>query len=105
MRRLLGELGVTEPSLFIPGIASMDQATVVVTLLATPFAAALGPLTVQLLPVISRIGQLIVRFRAAPLTPSACYQFETQIHDALRELGRIVVEWTYNHLEPDDRHL
>ena len=105
MRRLLGELGVTKPSLFIPGIASMDQATVVVTLLATPFAAALGPLTVQLLPVISRIGQLIVGFRAAPLTPSACYQFETQIHDALRELGRIIVEWTYNHIEPDDGHL
>src|SRR5215210_7358898 len=105
MRRLLGELGVTKPSHFIPGIASMDQATVVVTLLATPFAAALLPLTVQLQPVISRIGQLIVRFRAAPLTPSACYQFETQIHDALRELGRIVVEWTYNHIEPDDGHL
>jgi hypothetical protein len=105
MRRLLGELGVTKPSLFIPGIASMDQATVVATLLATPFAAALGPLTLRLLPVISRIGQLIVRFRAAPLTPSACYQFETQLHDVLRELGRIVVEWTYNHLEPDDRHL
>ena len=69
----------------------MDQATVVVTLLATPFAAALLPLTLQLLPVISRIGQLIVRFRAAQPTPSACYQFETQLQDAFRELGRIVV--------------
>jgi hypothetical protein len=83
----------------------MEHAPVVATPLATPFAAALGPLTLRLLPVISRIGQLIVRFRAAPPTPSACYQFETQLHDAFRELGRIVVEWTYNHLEPDDRHL
>jgi hypothetical protein len=82
----------------------MDHATVVATLLATPFATALGPLTLRLLPVISRIGQLIVRFRAAQPTPSACYQFETQLYDTLRELGRIIVEWTYNHLEPDDRH-
>src|SRR5512135_169991 len=82
----------------------MDHATVAAALLATPFAAALLPLTLRLLPVISRIGQLIVNFRAAEPTPSACYQFETQLHDALRELGRILVEWTYNHLEPADRH-
>ena len=105
MRRLLGELGVTKPSLFIKRIASMEHATVAAALLATPFAAALLPLTLRLLPVISRVGQLIVDFRAADPTPSACYQFETRLHDALRELGRILVEWTYNHLEPDDRHL
>src|SRR3954447_22323029 len=81
----------------------MDQAILATTLLATPFAAALLPLAFRLLPVISRIGQLIVAFRASPPTPSACHQFETQLHDALRELGRVVVEWTYNHTEPDDR--
>src|SRR3954463_4049588 len=83
----------------------MDHATVAAALLATSFAAALLPLTLRLLPVISRVGQLVVSFRAAGPTPSACYQFETQLHDALRELGRIIVEWTYNHLEPDDRRL
>jgi hypothetical protein len=98
-------LGVIKPSLFIQGIASMDHATVAAALLATPFATALLPLTLRLLPVISRIGQLIVNFHAAEPTPSACYQFETQLHDTLRELGRILVEWTYNHLEPDDRSL
>jgi hypothetical protein len=82
----------------------MDHATVAAALLATPFAAALLPLTVRLLPTISRIGLLIVDFRAAGLTPSARYRFETQLHDAPRELGRILVEWTYNHVEPDDRH-
>jgi hypothetical protein len=96
---------VIKPSLFIKGIASMDHATVATALLATHFAAALLPLTLRLLPVISRIAQLIVNFRAAELTPSACYQFETELHDTLRELGRVIVEWTYNHLEPDDRHL
>jgi len=83
----------------------MDHATVVAALLATPFAAALLPMTFQLLPVIARIGQLIVDFRAAEPTPAACYQFETELHDTLRELGRVIVEWTYNHLEPDDRSL
>jgi hypothetical protein len=83
----------------------MGHATVAAALLATPFAAALLPLTLRLLPVISRVGQLVVDFRAAEPTPSACYRFETQLRDALREIGRILVEWTYNHLEPDDRHL
>ncbi len=63
------------------------------------------PLTLRLLPVIARIAQLIVAFRAAESTPSACYHFEAQLHDALRELGRIILEWAYNHLEPDDPHL
>ena len=83
----------------------MDHATVAAALLATSFAATLLPLTLQLLPVISRIGQLIVNFRATELTPAACYQFETELHDALRELGRVIVVWTYNHLEPHDRSL
>jgi hypothetical protein len=83
----------------------MAQATVAAALLATPFAASLLSLTLRLLPVIARIAHLIVNFRTAELTPSACYQFETELHDSLRELGRLILEWTYNHLEPDDRHL
>jgi hypothetical protein len=83
----------------------MDHATVTATLLATPFAASLLPLTLKLLPVLSRVAHLIVTFRAAEPTPAACHHFETQLQVNLRELGRIIVEWTYNHLEPDDRRL
>jgi hypothetical protein len=83
----------------------MDHATVVATLLATSFAGSLFPLTIKLLPVISRVAQLIVAFREAEPTPSACHLFETQLQAALRELGRIILEWTYNSLEPDDRRL
>jgi hypothetical protein len=64
---------------------------------------SLVPLTVRLIPVITQIGRLVVQFRRADLTPQACYHFETQLHDQLRELGRIIVEWTFNHLEPHDR--
>ena len=83
----------------------MDHATLTTALLATPFAASLLPLTLRLLPVIARIGQLIVTSRATGPTPSSCYHFETQLHDMLRELGRIIVEWTYNSIEPDDPSL
>src|SRR5436305_11453687 len=81
----------------------MKHATVVRPLLATPFATSLVPLTVRLIPVITQIGRLIVRFRRADPTPQACHQFETQLHEQVRELGRILVEWTFNHLEPHDR--
>jgi hypothetical protein len=81
----------------------MDHATAVRPLLATPFATSLFPLTLRLIPVLTQIGRLLVRFRRADLTPQACHQFETQLHEQLRELGRIIVEWTFNHLEPHDR--
>ena len=71
----------------------MRHATAVRPLLATPFATSLVPLTVRLIPVITQIGRLLVRFRRADLTPQACHQFETQLHEQLREVGRIIVEW------------
>src|SRR5512135_842352 len=61
------------------------------------------PLTVRLVPVVTEIGCLIVRFRRAQPTPQACHQFEAQLRDQLRELGRLIVEWTFNHIEPRDR--
>ena len=80
----------------------MDHATVATALLATSFASSLLPLTIRLLPGISQVARLIVAFRATAPTPAACHTFETQLHDALRELGRIIVEWTFNKFEPDD---
>jgi hypothetical protein len=98
-------LEVTKPTLFTTGIASVDHATVIATLLTTPFATSLLPLTLRLLPVVFQVAQLIAGFRAAEPTPSACHHFETRLQAALRELGRIILEWTFNHIEPDDRDL
>jgi hypothetical protein len=81
----------------------VDYATCCALLSATHFATSLLPLTVRLVPVITEVGRLIVRFRRADPTPQACHQFETQLQDQLRELGRIIVEWTLNHIEPHDR--
>ena len=81
----------------------MDHDTSTSLLLATHFATSLFPLTVRLIPVITQIGHLIVRFRKSELTPQACHEFETQLHDQLRELGRLIVEWIFNHIESRDR--
>ena len=81
----------------------MDHATCFRLLSATHFATSLLPLTVRLIPVLTEIGRLIVGFRRAELTPQVCRQFETQLHAQLRELGRIIVAWTFNHIEPRDR--
>jgi hypothetical protein len=48
------------------------------------------------------MSQKVLRLRA-DVTPQTCHQFETQLQVQLRELGRIIVEWTFNHLEPHDR--
>jgi hypothetical protein len=61
------------------------------------------PLTARLIPVITELGHLIVPFRRAAPTPRAGHHFETRLQELLRELGRIIVEWTLNHLEPHDR--
>ena len=81
----------------------MDYATCAAFLSATHFATSLLPLTIRLVPVITEVGRLIVRFRKAEPTPSGCHRFETQLQDQLRELGRIIVEWTLNHIERHDR--
>jgi hypothetical protein len=81
----------------------MDHATCSRTLSATHFATSLLPLTVRLIPVITELGRLIAPFRRADTTPRACHRFETRLQELLRESGRIILEWTFNHLEPHDR--
>ena len=103
MSRFLGELEVVKPYHLTREADSMDHATATAALLATHFATSLSPLAVRLIPVIAQIGRLIVQFRKRDVTPLTCHQFETQLQAQLRELGRIIVEWTFNHLEPHDR--
>src|SRR5947209_10758833 len=81
----------------------MDHATCSRLLTATHFATSLLPLTARLIPVVTELGRLIVPFRRADPSPQACHRFEARLQELLRELGRIIVEWTFNHLEPRDR--
>jgi hypothetical protein len=56
-----------------------------------------------LIPLITELGRLIVTFRRADVTPQAGHRFETRSQELLRELGRVILEWTLNHLAPHDR--
>lgn len=60
------------------------------------------PLSDLLAPAVQRLLQCVAAFRQQPVSPVATRQFERQLQDELRALGRQVVQWTYNHLEPAD---
>jgi hypothetical protein len=65
--------------------------------------AALDPtptLDDALPPALDALRQLVERFRAGAITPAAAHRFENDLREELRHLGRVVTQWTYNHLEP-----
>ena len=80
----------------------MTLSTISGLLLTTPFAAALLPLTWELLPLIGSLGKLIVVYRAGPITPTTTHQYECDLQSLLRDLGRVLFQWTVNHVEPED---
>jgi hypothetical protein len=51
---------------------------------------------------LDRIHAVVEGLRRAPVSPLATAQFEKDLQRATRELGRVVVQWAYNHLEPAD---
>jgi len=53
-------------------------------------------------PVLKRLHDLVEAFRRRPVSPTRTHQFERQLQETLRELGRGIVQHTYNHLEPAD---
>jgi hypothetical protein len=60
-------------------------------------------LLAQLYPLAVRIGRLVAGFRCAPLCPEGMAKFEEELSLLLREIGRLIVQWTLNHLEPPSR--
>jgi hypothetical protein len=80
----------------------MTLSTICSLLLTSPFVASLLDLTIELLPWIVRLGQRIVTFRQGPITPVTSHAFERDVQDVLREMGRVIVQWVYNHLERSD---
>ena len=62
-------------------------------------------LLMQLGSVMLRIARLVAGFRRSTPSPEAMFQFETNLWDLLREIGRWIVQWTVNRLEPEDLQL
>lgn len=48
-----------------------------------------------------RLEQLAARFRQQPVSPARAFEFEQELQKELRELGRQIVQRTYNQLEPE----
>ena len=44
---------------------------------------------------------LVTKFLLQPITPQTTLQFEQALQEAARELGRRVLEWTLNVIEPE----
>jgi hypothetical protein len=53
-----------------------------------------------LVPLVERLCQFAEQFRQQRVMPAATCRFEEQLQEEVRELARIVMQWTYNQLEP-----
>jgi hypothetical protein len=51
-------------------------------------------------PVLTRLRKLFQDFASEPVSVEAAFESERQIQTVLRELGRVGVEWAFNHVEP-----
>jgi len=51
-------------------------------------------------PALQRFRELLLQFPGKPVSPQAAFDLEQQAKAALLELGRVGVEWGYNHVEP-----
>jgi hypothetical protein len=76
--------------------------TICTLLAATPFASSLLPLALELVPLIAKLGKTIVTFRTQSITPAVTCTFEAEVQRQLRHIGRVLLGWVYNRLEPDD---
>jgi len=55
-------------------------------------------------PALRRLKELAEGFRAEPVSPARTQPFEQDVQETLRQLGRALVQHTYNRLEPADVH-
>lgn len=73
---------------------------------ATADGSEAGPAASDLTEVIEAVPQrlrdLVEDFRSRPVSPTRTHPFERRLQETLRELGRGIVQYTYNHLEPAD---
>ena len=54
-----------------------------------------GDLLRDLWPVVVRLAWLIFRFRRGAKTPEAAFAFEVELQSLLREVGRLIVQWSW----------
>lgn len=55
-------------------------------------------------PLLRQIVKTAIAFLHNEVSPTSSLQFEEGLKQILCDVGRVVAEWTYNHVEPDDPH-
>ena len=75
----------------------MIHPTPTTTLLTTTFES----LVMQLSGLLARGTRLLDRFVQAEPTPATTMAFERELNALLHEVGRRIMAWTLNHLEPE----
>ena len=53
-------------------------------------------------PLLRQIVKTVITFLHHEVSPTSNLRFEDGLDRVLRDLGRVVTEWAYNHVEPDD---
>ena len=81
----------------------MQDATRVSRYLAIIVRMTSYELLLEVGPILLSICRLTYLFRRGEISPSTMFRFETELQDLLRELGRRIMEWTLNRLEPEER--
>jgi hypothetical protein len=81
---------------------SMHLCLALATLPSTTAARSAGesPLDDVLPAALQRLRQLVQDFLGQAVGPQATFHFEQQLQQELTDLGRRIVQWTFNHVEP-----
>lgn len=53
-------------------------------------------------PLLRQIVKTVITFLRNEVSPASSLGFEESLNRVLRDLGRVITEWTYNHVEPDN---
>jgi hypothetical protein len=74
----------------------------IVALLGSGVAEVDEQLRGKMEPVVEQLVASVVGFLAGGVSPATSLQFEQALQQVLQELGRVITEWTYNHVESED---
>lgn len=77
----------------------MQCTTVAAEQATPPFSLLPTDLCRRLFPLLAAVVRLIVRHRGSQWTPQSAFDFEHELSGLLRDLGRQIVEWTFNDAE------
>lgn len=80
----------------------MSDSTICLPFSTSPISFDLAKLLSLGQPLLEEIVQHVERFRGDQPTPEKTNDFENTLAQILRKIGRKVISWTYNNLEPGE---